>query len=86
MVMADSPTTDLTRQQRPVADYISIAAAVEASGYSDQYLRRLVRQKKIRGIKFGHFWMVDAGSLVAYLTEANAAEDRRFGPREIDGA
>ena len=73
-----------TRKNKPVDDFISIARAVRRSGYSEQYLRRLARRGDIRAIKFGHFWMIDAKSLQAYLDHALGlnAGDRRYGPRE----
>jgi len=80
MVMARAHTGN----NQPVEDFISIARAVRRSGYSEQYLRRLARRGGIRAIKFGHFWMIDARSLEAYLERARQmnAGDRRFGPRE----
>ena len=73
-----------TNKNHPVEDFISIGKAVRYSGYSEQYLRRLVRRGEIRGIKFGHFWMVEVMSLQAYLDHARRqnAGDKRFGPRE----
>ncbi len=71
-------------KEQPVEDYISIAKAVRISGYAEQYLRRLARRGVIRSIKFGHFWMLNAQSLQAYLSQAQSlnSNDRRFGPRE----
>jgi len=71
-------------RNNPVEDFITIGKSVRYSGYSEQYLRRLIRQGGIRAIKFGHFWMVDLESLKAYIAYAQRrqAADRRFGPRE----
>ena len=74
---------DQEMENRLLENYISIARAVGHSGYSSQYLRRLIRDKKIHGIKFSHFWMVDVQSLNAYIAKARREEDRRFGPRQV---
>jgi hypothetical protein len=36
--------------------YITVKVAAEDTGYSDQYLRRLLRPGKLVGIKIGRVW------------------------------
>jgi excisionase family DNA binding protein len=50
-------------------------------GYSQQYLRRLLRQKKLGGIKVGQVWLLEVISLDTYLALFNRVLDRRSGPR-----
>ena len=83
MLMTDTPS----HLSQPVENFISIARAVRHSGYSEQYLRRLVRRQIIRAVKFGHFWMVDLRSLQEYRDQAanKNQQDKRYGPRESEG-
>ena len=69
-----------------VRDFMSITKAVHYSGYSEQYLRRLVRRGVIHAIKFGHIWMVNVESLKTYLekTRRLGVEDSRYGPRQVE--
>ena len=64
---------------------LTIDEAVERSGYTAQYLRRLARRGKLQAFKVGHVWVVDAGSLNHYRAQADTTEDQRFGPREERG-
>jgi excisionase family DNA binding protein len=58
---------------------VQVAAAY--SGYSLQYLRRLLRASKVEGIKIGQLWLVDKGALDIYIEKAQDATDQRFGPK-----
>ena len=81
------PMTEIhTPGSQSLEDFISIASAVRTTGYSEQYLRRLVRRQVIRAVKFGHFWLVDQRSLQDYIERAarKYEQDRRFGPRESE--
>ena len=73
----------LTPQLSPVVinNHISVKAAAEISGYSLQYLRRLLRCGKLEGFKIGQVWLIDNTAFVAYLEKAVEATDRRFGPQ-----
>ena len=62
-------------------NHISVQTAASYSGYSLQYLRRLLRNSKLAGIKIGQLWLVDKGVLDVYLADAQKATDRRFGPK-----
>jgi len=60
---------------------ISINAAAEYSGYSQQYLRRLLRLGKLVGLKIGQVWLIDKTECEAYLEKSSEVADRRFGPK-----
>jgi len=57
-----------------------VKEASKLVGYSQQYLRRLLRQEKLGGIKVGQVWLVDKGDLDVYLEQAQNVTDQRFGP------
>src|SRR5215207_4713446 len=58
---------------------ISVLVAARYSGYSSQYLRRLLRNGKFGGIKIGQLWLVDKGALDLCLERVETTADRRFG-------
>jgi excisionase family DNA binding protein len=60
---------------------ISVQVAARYSGYSLQYLRRLLRNSKLEGIKIGQLWLIDKRALDIYIEQANDAIDQRFGPK-----
>ena len=60
---------------------ISVKEAAEYSGYSSQYLRRLLRLGKLAGLKLGHLWLIEMDSFEAYLANAKCSNDHRFGPK-----
>jgi len=60
---------------------ISVKAAAFCSGYNVQYLRRLLRDGKLTGMKLGQTWLIDKRTLEAYLENANHTKDKRFGPK-----
>lgn len=76
----------MTRMQefvgKPIEDFLTIEEAVRLTGYTDQYLRRMANEGRVRAIKRGHFWLLERTSLTAYLRAAHQTSDRRFGPRE----
>ena len=47
---------------------ITTKEAGELSGYSADYLSRLVRSGKIKGKRFGHSWLLEKPSLEGFLT------------------
>jgi excisionase family DNA binding protein len=62
-------------------NHISVQVAASYSGYSTQYLRRLLRTGKLEGIKIGQLWLVDKGAFDFYIEQAQDATDQRFGPK-----
>ena len=61
--------------------HISVKAAAECSGYSIQYLRRLLRNGLLEGIKIGQVWLIEMASFDHYLHNGHMQRDRRHGPR-----
>jgi len=62
-------------------NHISVKTAAQYSGYSLQYLRRLLRSSKLLGLKVGQLWLIDKNNFDAYLENAEVVHDRRFGPK-----
>lgn len=60
---------------------ISVKGAAFHSGYNVQYLRRLLRNSRLTGMKLGQTWLIDKRTLEAYLENANHTKDKRFGPK-----
>ena len=60
---------------------ISVQAAAFHSGYNVQYLRRLLRDGRLPGMKLGQTWLIDKGMFEAYLDNAIHTQDKRFGPK-----
>ena len=61
-------------------DWITTSQACELSGFHPDSLRKLLRSGRINGRKWGFAWMVDRGSLLAYLEQVAKLGDRR-GPK-----
>jgi excisionase family DNA binding protein len=59
---------------------ISVKGAAFHSGYNVQYLRRLIRNGRLTGMKLGQTWLIDKRTLETYLENANHTKDKRFGP------
>lgn len=64
-----------------VQTYIPVKTACKLSGYDQQYLRRLLRQEKLGGIKVGQVWLIETLSLENYLSLSNQGQDKRYGPQ-----
>ncbi len=60
---------------------ISVQAAGFRSGYNVQYLRRLLRDGRLTGMKLGQTWLIDKRTFEAYLENATHTQDKRFGPK-----
>ena len=61
--------------------YIPVKAACKLSGYNQQYLRRLLRQEKLGGIKVGQVWLIETLSLENHLSLRMQGQGRRRGPQ-----
>ncbi len=55
---------------------LSTTEAMETSGFSREHIQRLLRNKKVEGIKPGHDWFVYEDSLKTFL-----AQPRKTGPK-----
>ena len=62
--------------------HISVKAAAECSGYSIQYLRRLLRDGRLDGTKIGQVWLIKMASFDHHLRNGHTQRDRRYGPRK----
>jgi len=62
--------------------YISVCGASVCTGYSIQYLRRLLRSGTLSGTKIGQVWLIDMNALERYFDLAKTRNDRRCGPRK----
>ena len=62
-------------------DWLTAKQAAEISGYNVETIRRLLREGKIQAKKFTFVWMISQESLLEYVTQANASDDTRFGPK-----
>ena len=60
---------------------ISVNGAAFHSGYNVQYLRRLLRDGRLIGMKLGQTWLIDKRTFEAYLENAKFTQDKRFGPK-----
>ena len=60
---------------------LSVKKAPFHSGYNVQYLRRLLRDGRLSGMKLGQTWLIDKRTFEAYLEKAKQAKDKRFGPK-----
>ena len=63
-----------------INNFISVKSAAYFSGYSLQYLRRMLRNGRLIGIKIGQVWLIDKRSLDAHL-QFQQQGDRRYGPK-----
>jgi hypothetical protein len=61
--------------------YVPIRDASISTGYNIQYLRRMLRQGKIHGLKIGQIWLIKKISLDLYLAYVNRTNDQRYGPQ-----
>ena len=64
--------------------FITVQAAAEVTGYCSQYLRRLLRNRKLEGVKVGQVWLIKTASLGAHLKRTEATGDQRYGPRKAN--
>ena len=62
-------------------EWLTVYQAAEVSGYSAEYVRRLLRQGKISSQKFLTVWQISKSSLLAYIREAQKTPDKRWGPK-----
>ena len=62
-------------------ELITTAEAAEISGYHQEYIRRLLKEGRIEGKKFGLVWQVKRASLKDYLEKMDMKGSRR-GPKK----
>ena len=64
-----------------INNHTSVKDASTLSGYSMQYIRRLLRLDRLAGKKIGQVWLVEINSLSDYLNHALKSVDQQFSPR-----
>ncbi len=64
-----------------INNHTSVKDASTHSGYSMQYIRRLLRLDRLAGKKIGQVWLVEIDSLNNYLNHALNSVDQRFSPK-----
>jgi excisionase family DNA binding protein len=78
------PQWNLTlRHKRIIIDdveYVSVDEASEITGYAPAYIRRLLRQGKIRAAKKGTMWWIELESLKAYKREMDLLGSEKYSP------
>lgn len=61
--------------------WLTTQEAADFSGYHVNYIRQIIRAKKIKARKFGPVWQVSKESLQTYLQTAEKSDDKRLGPK-----
>ncbi len=63
-----------------MTDWITTKEAAELSGYHSEYIRQLIKSRKLRAQKFGEVWQIDRRSLLVYLKAVEKMGAKR-GPK-----
>ena len=58
-------------------DWLTTYDAAHRSGYNPDYIRQLIRSKKVLGRKWGPSWQVSWKSLEEYMKNAEKIGERR---------
>jgi excisionase family DNA binding protein len=66
-------------------DLITTTEAIEMTGYNADYLRVLIRSKRIEARKYGRSWMIVKASLLEYFDAAQKQQetDPRYGSKKL---
>jgi hypothetical protein len=62
-------------------EWLTVQEAAKLSGYNAEYLRRLMRDEKIKYRKFSFLYQVNQKSLLDYLKRAESVIDKRYSPK-----
>ncbi len=62
---------------------ISVKSAAFHSGYNAQYLRRLLSDGRLVGMKLGQTWLIEKRTFETFLENAHQTNDKRFGPKQF---
>jgi len=63
-------------------EYVSVEEASDISDYAIQYIRRCLRQGKIRGVKKSKVWWVELESLREYKRTMDELGNEKFSPNK----
>ena len=61
-------------------EWLTSYDAAHLSGYNPDYIRQLIRSRKVLGRKWGQTWQVNRKSLQQYMTKSEKRGERR-GPK-----
>ncbi len=61
-------------------EWISTEEAAELSGYSVEYIRRIMRRKKVKAEKRGSMWWIDKASMEKYVRHMQELGPAKFDP------
>jgi excisionase family DNA binding protein len=76
-------TPEVERAGAIIDRHLTVQTAASYSGYSLQYLRRLLRSGALEGTKIGQDWLIDLNAFEHYIGLAQKRNDRRCGPRKM---
>lgn len=60
---------------------LTISEAIEASGYTSDYLRRLAREGRVKAQKIGASWLFDRADLLRHKTAMDALGTQKHAPK-----
>ena len=61
-------------------EWITTDEAAELTGYSVQYVRRLLRKDRVHAKKWMRDWMVDKKDILAYQRSMQSLGQKRYDP------
>lgn len=64
-------------------EWLTTFEAAQLADYDPDYVRKLIRAKKIKARKWGWSWQVDRESLMEYVKTSESKGGKR-GPKRID--
>lgn len=64
-------------------EWLTTYEAARLANFDPDYIRKLVRAKKVKGRKWGQAWQVHRESLLEYVRNSEAKGGKR-GPKRID--
>jgi hypothetical protein len=64
-------------------EFLTVKLAAEISGYNQQYLRRMLRNRAFKSRKIGQIWLIERKSFWDYLYDGARSVDKRFGPQSL---
>ncbi len=71
-----------TMPKLPKWESWTVSEASRMTGYNQEYIRRLIRNKEIEAEKVGNMWLIKIESLVDYIKQIGTIDDRRYGPKQ----
>ena len=74
--MASENNTQPDPLEELTSKFISVTEASRISGLTPSYIRRLLREGTIEGVKFGRDWLTTEKAIREYLSQ-----ERRPGPK-----